>query len=64
MLTAIADYEQQMRKYGFAAVRLSLRNARQAASGNRLSRAAFKTMLRVTNTISPLKRQFARRIGS
>lgn len=64
LLSAIHDYETQMLDYGFAAVKLSLRNAQQAASGNRLARAAFKTMLRATNHLPPLKRRFAREIGS
>ncbi len=64
LLSAIGDYETQMRDYGFAAVKLSLRNAKQAASGNRFGRLAFKTMLPTTNALPPLKRYFARRIGS
>jgi hypothetical protein len=48
----------------FAAVKLSLRNARQAASGNRLTRTAFKLMLRSTNAVPPLKRNFAHQIGT
>ena len=62
-VTAIGQYETAMRKYGFAAVRLSLRNARQATSGP-ISRTAFRAMLRATNTLPPLKRQFARALGS
>lgn len=63
LVSAIGQYESAMRDYGFAAVRLSLRNARQATSGP-LSRAAFRAMLRTTNTLPPLKRQFARALGS
>jgi salicylate hydroxylase len=63
LLTAIGQYETAMRDYGFAAVRLSLRNARQATSGP-ISRAAFRAILLATNTLSPLKRQFARTLGS
>ncbi len=63
LVTAIGQYETAMRKYGFAAVRLSLRNARQATSGP-ISRTAFRAMLRATNTLPPLKRQFARALGS
>ena len=63
LVTAISQYEATMREYGFAAVKLSLRNARQATSGP-LSRAAFRAMLRATNTLPPLKRQFARALGS
>jgi salicylate hydroxylase len=63
LLTAIGQYETAMRDYGFAAVRLSLRNARQATSGP-ISRAAFRAILLATNTLPPLKRQFARTLGS
>jgi salicylate hydroxylase len=62
LVTAISQYEEAMRRYGFAAVRLSLRNARQATSGP-ISRAAFRAMLRATDTLPPLKRQFARALG-
>jgi len=40
LLPALHEYEDQMRKYGFTAVRQSLRNARQAGSANRLARGA------------------------
>jgi salicylate hydroxylase len=63
LVSAIGQYEAAMRDYGFAAVKLSMRNARQATSGP-LSRAAFRAMLRATNTLPPLKRQFARALGS
>lgn len=62
LVTAIGEYEAAMRGYGFAAVRLSLRNARQAASG-RPARVAFRAMLRATGALPPLKRQFARSLG-
>ena len=64
LLAAIHDYETQMLDYGFAAVKLSLRNAQMAASSNRLTRWAFATMLRATNRLPPLKRRFAQQIGS
>ena len=62
LVTAIGQYETAMRDYGFAAVRLSLRNARQATSGP-VSRTAFRAMLRAASTLPPLKRQFARALG-
>jgi 2-polyprenyl-6-methoxyphenol hydroxylase-like FAD-dependent oxidoreductase len=62
LVTAISEYETAMREYGFAAVKLSLRNTRQATSGP-ISRAAFRAMLRATNALPPLKRQFARAFG-
>ncbi|HEY3687918.1 MAG TPA: NAD(P)/FAD-dependent oxidoreductase [Streptosporangiaceae bacterium] len=53
---AVAAYEDRMRDYGFAAVRLSLRNAQQSATGTPLSRHAFRTFLRTANAIPPIKR--------
>ena len=44
---AVAAYERQMLRYGFAAVRTSLRNARLASSGSRLQRAALRSAFRV-----------------
>jgi salicylate hydroxylase len=63
LVTVIGEYEAAMRDYGFAAVRLSLRNAKQA-TGERLGRAAFRAMLQATSALPPLKRQFARALGS
>jgi salicylate hydroxylase len=63
LVTAIGEYEAAMRDYGFAAVKLSLRNARQVTSG-RPARAAFRTVLRAISALPPLKRRFARAIGS
>jgi 2-polyprenyl-6-methoxyphenol hydroxylase-like FAD-dependent oxidoreductase len=60
LLPAIHEYEAEMLGYGFAAVKLSLRNARQATSGGRAARAAFKAALRVANAVPPVKRQMAR----
>jgi salicylate hydroxylase len=63
LLPALAEYERQMRGYGFAAVKQSLRNARQAASANRLGRGAFRTVLRVVNAVPPARRRMAAQIG-
>jgi salicylate hydroxylase len=63
LVTAIGQYEAAMLKSGFAAVRLSLRSARQATNGS-VSRTAFRAMLRAIDTLPPLKRQFARALGS
>ena len=60
LLSAIREYEAEMLDYGFAAVRLSLRNARQATSGGRAGRGAVRTALRVAKAIPPVKRQMAR----
>ncbi|NUT94905.1 MAG: FAD-dependent monooxygenase [Saccharothrix sp.] len=55
-LDAIADYERQMRDYGFAAVKGSLRSAHQFVSGNRAGKVAFKSVLRLFQAVPPLKR--------
>src|SRR5215831_1251863 len=60
LLSAIHEYEAEMLDYGFAAVKLSLRNARQATSGGRATRGAVRTALRMANAIPPVKRQMAR----
>ncbi|MEV4822580.1 NAD(P)/FAD-dependent oxidoreductase [Micromonospora sp. NPDC049274] len=63
MVPALHDYERQMLNYGFAAVRQSLRNARQASSTNRLARTALRTTLRTVNAMPPLRRRMAARLG-
>jgi 2-polyprenyl-6-methoxyphenol hydroxylase-like FAD-dependent oxidoreductase len=63
LVSAIGQYEAAMREYGFAAVRQSLRNARQATCGP-LLRAQFRAMLRAIDTFPPVKRRFAGTLGS
>ena len=63
LLPALHEYEDQMRKYGFAAVKQSLRNARQAGSANRLARGAFRTVLRSIAITPPLRRRMAASLG-
>ena len=63
LLPAVHDYERQMLDYGFAAVRQSLRNARQAGSANRLARVAFRTTLRTVNAVPALRRRMAAQFG-
>jgi 2-polyprenyl-6-methoxyphenol hydroxylase-like FAD-dependent oxidoreductase len=63
LLPALHEYERQMLEYGFAAVRQSLRNARQAGSANRLARGAFRTTLRVVNAVPPLRHRLAAQLG-
>lgn len=55
--TAIADYEHQMRDYGFAAVRDSERSARQFVSENRVGRTTARGMFRFFQAVPPLKRK-------
>ena len=52
-----------MLDYGFAAVRRSLRNARQAASANRLARGAFRTVLRVAGAVPAVGRRMFATLG-
>ncbi|MEV1169318.1 NAD(P)/FAD-dependent oxidoreductase [Nonomuraea sp. NPDC049784] len=54
-IEAIADYEAQMREYGFAAVRDSLRAAEQFVGDSRVARAGFKTFLRLARRFPSLK---------
>ena len=57
-------YEREMLDYGFAAVRTSLRNARQAASDRRLPRALFTTALRAAEAVPAVKRAMFAGMGS
>jgi 2-polyprenyl-6-methoxyphenol hydroxylase-like FAD-dependent oxidoreductase len=55
---AIGDYEDEMRRYGFAAVEDSLRNLRrQQRTANPLALTGTKLALRTVNAIGPLKRR-------
>jgi 2-polyprenyl-6-methoxyphenol hydroxylase-like FAD-dependent oxidoreductase len=54
---ALADYEREMRGYGFAAVKAAERAADQFVSGNRAGRVMFKGMLRFFSAVPPLKRK-------
>jgi 2-polyprenyl-6-methoxyphenol hydroxylase-like FAD-dependent oxidoreductase len=59
----IAGYEREMLDYGFAAVRKSLRNAQQAANSTRFGRAGFRTVLRLTAAVPPMRRAMLRGLG-
>ncbi len=59
----IADYERRMREYGFAAVKASLRSARQFVSGGVVGRAAFRSVLRLFEAVPPVKRAVFRDHG-
>ena len=63
LLPALHEYEQRMRDYGFAAVKQSLRNARQAGSANRIARGAFRTVLRAIAGMPPLRRRMSASLG-
>ena len=61
---AIHDYETQMVAYGFAAVRLSRRTAKQTISNNRLGRIFFKAALKLFAAVPPLKRKAFADLGT
>jgi 2-polyprenyl-6-methoxyphenol hydroxylase-like FAD-dependent oxidoreductase len=63
LVPALREYEERMRDYGFAAVKRSLRNARQAGSTNRIARGAFRTVLRMVAGVPPLRRRMAASLG-
>ncbi|GHH66373.1 FAD-dependent oxidoreductase [Streptosporangium violaceochromogenes] len=54
---AVAEYEARMREYGFAAVRGSLRAARQFVEEDPLARARLKTLLRAARCFPALGRR-------
>jgi salicylate hydroxylase len=64
VVDAIADYESQMREYGFKAVRDSLRSARQFVSESSAGRVLFKTVLRVFDRFPALKRRAFKNYGN
>ena len=64
LVAAIAGYEREMLDYGFAAVRASLRNARQATSDRRLPRALFTTTLRAASAVPAVKRAMFAGLGT
>jgi 2-polyprenyl-6-methoxyphenol hydroxylase-like FAD-dependent oxidoreductase len=61
---AVADYERRMLAYGFAAVKQSLRNTKQAGSPSRVRAAMFRTVLRVVNAVPMFKRKMAAGLGT
>jgi 2-polyprenyl-6-methoxyphenol hydroxylase-like FAD-dependent oxidoreductase len=63
LLPAVHGYERQMLDYGFAAVKASLRNARQAGSANPVARGAFRTVLRVAEAVPAVKRRMFADLG-
>jgi 2-polyprenyl-6-methoxyphenol hydroxylase-like FAD-dependent oxidoreductase len=55
LVSAINNYEQQMRTYANAALDLSLRNARNAITKSKFKRAFFRALLRFVQTVPPVK---------
>jgi salicylate hydroxylase len=64
LIPAVHGYEAQMLDYGFAAVKRSLRNARQAGAANRLGRSVFRAALRTMSALPPLRNKLAATLGS
>jgi 2-polyprenyl-6-methoxyphenol hydroxylase-like FAD-dependent oxidoreductase len=56
LVERVGRYEEHMRGYANAALALSTRNARTAASTQRLPRLAFRTLLKLTDAVPPVKR--------
>jgi 2-polyprenyl-6-methoxyphenol hydroxylase-like FAD-dependent oxidoreductase len=54
--TAINEYESNMLKTGFKAVKDSLKYTKQAISGNRLCRLVSRTWFRICNAVPSIKR--------
>jgi salicylate hydroxylase len=63
MPAAAADYETGMREYGFRAVRNSLKAMQQTVTDSRSALIFSRAMLRAINTLPPVKRRIARRLG-
>jgi len=63
LMTALHEYEEQMIDYGFAAVKRSLNNARQAGSSSRTGRRAFRTVLRMIAAVPPLRLKMINSLG-
>jgi hypothetical protein len=56
LVQAVGEYEAGMRIYANQALKLSTRNAQNAASESRLPRLGFRTGLRVANALPPVDR--------
>jgi 2-polyprenyl-6-methoxyphenol hydroxylase-like FAD-dependent oxidoreductase len=56
-VSRVGAYEEQMRGYANQALAVSTRNARNAASTERLTRLAFRTVLRIAEAVPPVKRK-------
>jgi 2-polyprenyl-6-methoxyphenol hydroxylase-like FAD-dependent oxidoreductase len=61
---AIHDYERQMRKYAFAAVRTSLKALERAVADKGLGFRLAKLLFRAVDAVPPLKRLAFARLGS
>ena len=59
LLGAIHEYESEMLRYGFDAVRTSLRSAEMFHSRNPIQRSVTKTFLRTVNAIQSVRRRMS-----
>lgn len=57
LVDRVARYETTMRGYANDALALSTRNARNAASERRVPRLAFRTLLKISDAVPPVKRR-------
>ena len=64
LVAAVGEYEAAMLDYAFAAVKLSLANAKRAASGGPVSRTLSRAVFRTINALPPVKARMARTFGS
>jgi 2-polyprenyl-6-methoxyphenol hydroxylase-like FAD-dependent oxidoreductase len=63
LIEAIGGYETEMRRYGFAAVRNSLKAMQQVTAQGPVALALSRTMFRVVDRLPPVKRMMFRRMG-
>ncbi|MFS8514253.1 MAG: FAD-dependent monooxygenase [Planifilum fulgidum] len=64
LLQAVHDYEVEMIRYGFEAVKNSLRAMNQAVSDNAFALGTVKTLFRIVNALPPLKRRMFKDQGN
>jgi 2-polyprenyl-6-methoxyphenol hydroxylase-like FAD-dependent oxidoreductase len=58
LIQALATYEREMRRYGFAAVQTSLKDMERFHAKGLLARTAAKSVFRVIDHVPPLKGAF------
>lgn len=63
LIDAIQAYEAEMLRYGFAAVRNSLRAMEQTVGENEFGRTLSRTAFRIIDRLPPVKRRMLRRMG-
>jgi 2-polyprenyl-6-methoxyphenol hydroxylase-like FAD-dependent oxidoreductase len=63
LIDAIQGYEKEMLRYGFKAVKKSLRAMEQTVGENEFARALSRAAFRVIDRLPPVKRRMFRRMG-